>query len=87
MGALCCNHAPANPAECNSTSVHPSHGSHGRLPAQLEHSPTHPHRHQLNDRSESTQRCLAHVERMNWERAAGSGAGRALTLPPVPGAK
>ena len=69
MGALCCNHASMNPSKVISTSVHPSHGSHGRLPTQLEHSPTHPHHHQLSDRSESTLRCLARVERMNWEQA------------------
>lgn len=87
MGALCCNHAPTSPVESKSTSVHPSQGNHGRLAAPSVHRPTHPHRHQLGDRSESTLRCLAHVERMNWESAAGSGAASALTLPPVPDGK
>lgn len=82
MGAVCCNHAPKTTAEQGTRSP-----AANRPSPEAEHSPTHPHRHKLNDRSESTLRCLARVESMSWEKAAGSGSASALTLPPVAGRK
>jgi hypothetical protein len=78
MGTVCCNHAPKANATQNATGT-----GHGAAGSQPEHSPTHPHRHGLNDRSEGTLRCLARVEQMSWERAAGSAAAGALSLPPA----
>jgi hypothetical protein len=82
MGAVCCNHAPKSLAEQATT------GPAANQPSlRAEHSLAYPHRHTLNDRSERAVRCLAFVESMSWEKAAGSSSASALTLPSVPGRK
>lgn len=82
MGAVCCNHAPKTLAE-QATTVPAAN----RTSPPAEPSSTHTHRHTLVDRSERAVRCLAYVESMSWEKAAGSSSASALALPPVAGRK
>jgi hypothetical protein len=70
MSGLCCNHVAGNHATQKSEAGNLSGHSRNDVSA-LEHSPTHPHKHQLhvNDQigsltsteSENLRRCLNHV--------------------------
>ena len=81
MGDLCCNHAPSN----GPTAANQSKDEGLRPESSLNHSPTHPHRHDLNDRSDIHRRCFAHVDGQSWAQVAGCSADATeLRLPPKP---
>ena len=70
MGALCCHHASSN----GPVAADPNRNEGLRPESSRNHSPTHPHRHGLNDRSDIHRRCLAHVDGQSWAQVAGCSA-------------